>query len=58
MSEGADSSPAGAASILSVDMNVFPAPIVVLDNCPFLVGRHGWRRMPPALAAYCVLAQM
>jgi hypothetical protein len=40
-------------------MNVFPAPVIVVDNRPFLVGgRHGRWRMSPALAALCVLAQM
>jgi hypothetical protein len=42
-----------------VYMSVFPAPVIVVDNRPFLVcGRHGRWRMSPALAALGVLAQM
>jgi hypothetical protein len=45
--------------VLRTDVKVFPAPIVAFNDCPFLVGcRHRRRRMPPALAALRVLAQM
>jgi hypothetical protein len=42
----------------SLDMTVLSAPIVTPDDSPFLVGRHGRRSVPPALAALRVLTQM
>jgi len=47
-----------SSPIIHADMAVFPAPIVTPNDGPFLVGRHGRRSVPPALAALRVLAQM
>jgi hypothetical protein len=48
-----------SSPIIHADMAVFPAPTVVLNDCPFLDGRRRRRRcMPPAFAALRVLAQM
>ena len=43
---------------LHFDMRMLPAPIVFLHDGPFLLGRDRRRRMPTALAALGVLAQM
>src|SRR6185312_263118 len=40
------------------DMRMLPAPVCRLDDSPFLLGRDRRRRVPAALAALGVLAQM
>jgi hypothetical protein len=37
---------------------MLPAPIVALDDRPFLVGGHWQRRVPAALVAIGAVAQM